>query len=89
VSAPDPEAGFRFDHWEGDVPAGCEHDNPLSMTLDSDKSLIPVYMQAAPLPPVCGAGAGCTPEAPALGLIFRGLLGLRFVGPRRSRRGRL
>jgi hypothetical protein len=31
--------GYRFVRWEGDVPAGHETDNPLTMTVDSDKSV--------------------------------------------------
>ncbi|UCC31161.1 MAG: right-handed parallel beta-helix repeat-containing protein [Phycisphaerales bacterium] len=90
VPAPEADEGFRFDHWEGDVPPGREHDDPLTMTLDSDKGLVPVYMQVdADEKRFCGAGAGCTPDAPAVGLIFLGLLGLRFVGTGRSTRGRV
>lgn len=33
-----------FDHWEGDVPSGCETDNPLTITMDQARSLIPVYI---------------------------------------------
>ena len=32
-------SGSYFDHWEGDVPLGYEFDNPLSVTMDSDKSI--------------------------------------------------
>ena len=32
-------------------------------------------------PSLCGAGCGCTPGAPAVGLVAIGLLGMRFVGP--------
>ncbi|MHC4697027.1 MAG: right-handed parallel beta-helix repeat-containing protein [Planctomycetota bacterium] len=95
VTAPASPEGFRFDYWVGDVPEGREYDNPLTLILDSDKSLEPVYARVAggggsggsggP----CGAGAGCTPGAPAAGLIFFGLLVLRFVGPGRSARARV
>ena len=34
----------------------------------------------------CGAGCGCTPGAPAVGLIFFGLMGLRFIGSSRRKR---
>ena len=37
-ATPAPE-GFIFDHWEGDVPAGHEFDNPLQIIMDSNKSL--------------------------------------------------
>ncbi len=36
-------------------------------------------------PQLCGAGCGCTPQAPVFGLIVLGLVGLRF-GRRRDRR---
>jgi len=32
-------SNFRFDGWTGDVPPGHENDNPLSVTMDSDKSI--------------------------------------------------
>ncbi|MFC2157743.1 SBBP repeat-containing protein [Acidobacteriota bacterium] len=33
------DAGCRFDRWTGDVPAGNENQNPLTLTMDSDKSV--------------------------------------------------
>jgi hypothetical protein len=32
------------------------------------------------VPAPCGAGCGCTPDAPMVGIILFGLLTLRFVG---------
>jgi len=81
IDAPAPVAGYVFDHWEGsDVPAGQERDNPLVLTLDGDKVLEAHYAVVCD-GSFCGAGCGCTPEAPAVGLIFFGLMLLRFVGP--------
>ncbi len=34
-----PEVGWRFVHWEGDVPAGRETENPLRLVPESDLSL--------------------------------------------------
>jgi len=31
--------GYEFDHWTGDVPSGHENDNPLTITMDADKSI--------------------------------------------------
>ncbi len=81
IDAPEAAAGYEFDYWEGsDVPTGHERDNPLVLTLDADKVLQAHYAVICD-GSFCGAGCGCTPEAPAVGFIFIGLLALRFVGP--------
>ena len=35
--------GYVFDHWTGDVPAGSEEDNPLTVTMNSDISVNAVF----------------------------------------------
>jgi hypothetical protein len=39
-----PNAGFLFSHWTGDVPTEDELTNPLSLTMDSNKSVTAVYI---------------------------------------------
>jgi len=34
-----PDANYRFSGWTGDVPSGHENDNPVTITMDSDKSI--------------------------------------------------
>ena len=34
-----PQRGYRFDHWDGDIPQGSENTNPLVITLDSNKTI--------------------------------------------------
>ena len=34
-----PDANYRFSEWTGDVPSGHENDNPVTITMDSDKSI--------------------------------------------------
>ena len=34
-----PDSGYNFLFWSGDVPAGHENDNPLSLTMDGNKSI--------------------------------------------------
>ncbi len=34
-----PESGYRFSAWTGNVPSGHENDNPITITMDSDKSI--------------------------------------------------
>jgi len=34
-----PDEGYEFTAWTGDVPEGHENDNPLTVTIDSDKTL--------------------------------------------------
>jgi hypothetical protein len=33
------DAGYRFSEWTGDVPSGHENDNPVTITMDADKSV--------------------------------------------------
>ncbi|HPS02225.1 MAG TPA: InlB B-repeat-containing protein, partial [Candidatus Sumerlaeota bacterium] len=39
-----PAANSDFVGWQGDVPAGQENENPLTLTLDANKSLTAVFM---------------------------------------------
>lgn len=34
-----PDAHYRFNGWTGDVPSGKENDNPIAITMNSDKSI--------------------------------------------------
>ena len=36
--------GYHFDRWQGDVPAGGESTNPLSLVMDGNKSLIAGFL---------------------------------------------
>ena len=38
-----PDTGNSFSHWTGDVPSGHENDNPVSLTMDSNKSITPHF----------------------------------------------
>lgn len=40
---PDVGNSKLFSHWEGDVPAGHETDNPLTIVMDSDKQITAVF----------------------------------------------
>ena len=35
----EPDTGYHFTHWSGDVPSGHETDNPLILTMDFNKSI--------------------------------------------------
>ncbi len=37
--AANPDSGYEFSDWSGDVPSGYENDNPLIFTMGSDKSI--------------------------------------------------
>ncbi|MBN1345278.1 MAG: hypothetical protein JXQ73_21475 [Phycisphaerae bacterium] len=37
------EGGKIFSHWEGDVPGGYSEENPLTVTMDSDKTVRAVF----------------------------------------------
>lgn len=33
----------EFDHWEGDVPEGLERTNPLTVTMDRPRRIVPIF----------------------------------------------
>ena len=39
----DPEVGYEFTSWSGDVPADKQSDNPLALTMDANKSITAAY----------------------------------------------
>jgi len=44
-----PDNGYRFAGWTGDVPEGHENDNPLMITVDSDKSVTANFIKQCTL----------------------------------------
>jgi len=61
-----PEPGMVFLGWMGDVPEPNASDNPLVVTMDSDKEIQAVFFLEER--PTCGSGAGM-PLAVAMGLL--------------------
>jgi hypothetical protein len=59
-----------FAGWEGDLPAGQEFYNPLTITMDSDKQITATFK--------CGIGV-----APVMPLAAIGMLGLLTLRRRR------
>jgi hypothetical protein len=53
--------GYRFDHWTGDVPAGSATINPLSLTMNADKSITPVFIRQYTLTITTGTGGTTNP----------------------------
>ena len=43
-----PNDGWLFAGWSGDVPEGKENDNPLTITMDSDKTLSATFVEDTP-----------------------------------------
>jgi len=65
-----PNEGKTFGGWSGDVPTGHEYDNPLILSMDSDKEVTATFK--------CGLGM-----APMLPLMAVGLAGLVAIRRRR------
>ncbi len=63
-----PDVGYVFAGWEGDVPAGQETVNPLSLVMDADKTLkaiFELYVARYPLTvTVGGSGVGVVQKTP-------------------------
>ncbi len=60
---PTPSAGWAFDHWTGDIPAGHEMDNPLELLMDGPKTITAIFEKQTTKP--CGA-SGALPLAATL-----------------------
>ena len=58
-----PDDNYRFSEWIGDVPAGCENDNPVTITMDSDKTITANFIRQYTLTVAAGNG-GTTDSAP-------------------------
>jgi hypothetical protein len=43
-----PETGYEFDQWTGDVLSGDESDNPLSVVMDSAKTITATFEELPP-----------------------------------------
>jgi hypothetical protein len=50
IEAIPQDPGWRFDRWSGDVPSGSETNNPLAVTMNSDKE-ITAHFRIAVQPP--------------------------------------
>ncbi len=55
-----PYVGYIFNGWTGDVPQGNENDNPLTITVDSDKSITANFIWPCQL--IITAGKGGTTD---------------------------
>ncbi len=55
-----PNVGFSFSGWTGDVPQGHENDNPITITMDLDKSITANFIWPYQL--VITAGKGGTTD---------------------------
>jgi len=57
-----PESGYRFGSWTGDVPTGHENDNPVTITMDSDKSIEANFIRQYILTIAAGTGGTTNPS---------------------------
>lgn len=58
-----PNFSYRFDHWTGDIPQGHEKDNPVTITMDSDKDITAHFVRQYMLTLIAEQG-GTTQPAP-------------------------
>ena len=56
-----PDANYIFSEWTGDVPSGQEEDNPITITMDSDKSITANFILQYTLTIVAGTGGTTNP----------------------------
>jgi uncharacterized repeat protein (TIGR02543 family) len=59
-----PYADYGFSHWSGDIPQGYENDNPLTITVDSDKYIKANFVQLKCELTVSSGTGGTTDPAP-------------------------
>ncbi len=78
-----PRDGAVFSHWEGDVPEGREHENPLSLVMTRDLNLTPVFEELGIPDLLDGLDCGSL----SLGTAAAGMMPLMLgLGWRRRRR---
>lgn len=58
-----PDTNYRFSGWTGNVPSGHENDNPITITMDGDKSITANFIRQYTLIIAVGTG-GTTDPAP-------------------------
>ncbi len=58
-----PESGYIFNIWTGNIPQEHEDDNPITITMDSDKSITAGFIRQYTLTAAAGIG-GTTDPAP-------------------------
>jgi len=59
-----PDTHYDFSHWTGDVPQGHENDNPLTITMDSDKSITANFVQKQYTLTIAAGTGGTTDPSP-------------------------
>jgi len=57
-----PDTGYRFKNWTGDVPSGHEMDNPLTISIDSSKSITANFIRQYTLTISAGTGGTTDPS---------------------------
>jgi hypothetical protein len=57
------DTNYRFSGWTGDLPSGHENDNPITISMDSDKSLEANFIRQYNLNIVAGTGGTTDPTA--------------------------
>jgi len=61
IAIPDSD-DFRFSGWTGDVPTDHEEDNPISIIIDSDKSITANFIRQYTLTIAAGTGGTTNPS---------------------------
>jgi hypothetical protein len=54
-----PDDNYRFSEWTGDVPTGHENDNPVTITIDSNKSITANFAAISTADGDSGKKGGC------------------------------
>jgi len=57
-----PDSGYSFSGWTGNVPQGHENDNPITITMDSDKSIEASFIRQYTLTIAAGTGGTTNPS---------------------------
>jgi uncharacterized repeat protein (TIGR02543 family) len=60
-----PDTNYRFGDWTGDVPSNHEKDNPITIKMDSNKSILANFIRQYKLSIGSGSG-GTTDPAPGI-----------------------
>jgi len=73
-----PDSGYRFSGWTGDVPQGYENENPITLNMDSDKSIMANFILQYTLT-ISASTGGTTNPSPGSVSLQPQLMALRYI----------
>ena len=61
-----PDTGYKFSYWTGDISSGQESDNPITITVDGEKSIIANFVIQQYTLSIAATSGGTTDPSPGI-----------------------